>query len=88
MRLIGCVVLALAGLGCSHGPEPFGRMTPEAVQNRLGKPNVFIYDNNSRATYDDGHVPGARWVDYQKIQAGDLPSDKTSVLIFYCASEW
>ena len=86
-KLLLAIALALAA-ACSHGPEPFGRMTVEAVDARRAQANVFIFDNNSRATFDAGHVPGARWVDYQNIAASDLPANKEATLIFYCASDW
>ncbi len=83
------VIAVVAALGaCAHGPEPFGRLTPAEVSQKLGQPNVFVYDNNARATFASGHVPGARWVDHSNVQAADLPADKTATLIFYCANDW
>jgi rhodanese-related sulfurtransferase len=82
------MAVALAGGACAHGPEPFGRLTPAEVSQRLTQPNVFVFDNNSRSTFNRGHIPGARWVDHSNVQATDLPPDKTATLIFYCANDW
>ncbi|HZS40187.1 MAG TPA: rhodanese-like domain-containing protein [Polyangia bacterium] len=86
--LLSVMAVALAAGACSHGPEPFGRLTPADVSQKLGHPNVFVYDNNSRSTFDRAHVPGARWVDHSNVQAADLPADKNATLIFYCANDW
>ncbi len=67
--------------------EPFGRLSADEVAAKLGKPGVHVYDNNSRERYDTGHVPGATWLDYDKVTAASLPSDKGATLIFYCANE-
>jgi hypothetical protein len=85
---IAAMAMMLAGGACAHRPEAFGRLTPAEVSQKLTQPNVFVYDNNSRSTYDGGHIPGARWVDHSHVQAADLPADKTATLIFYCANDW
>ena len=38
--------------------------------------------------FERGHVPGAKWVEWNKVVAADLPSDRKASLIFYCANEW
>jgi rhodanese-related sulfurtransferase len=50
----------------------------------LGKEAVYIYDTNDRESYLKGHVPGARWVQYNGVTAADLPPAKDAKLIFYC----
>ncbi len=91
---------ALAALfGCDRG-EPdrvasrdavradgFGELTIDEVAARIGKPGVFIYDNNHREEWVAGHVPTATWVDYGKMTAADLPADRDATLIFYCHNE-
>jgi rhodanese-related sulfurtransferase len=90
MPLLQCsaLTLALVAGACAHGPEPFGRLTPAEVSQKLTQPNVFVVDNNSRASFDSGHVPGAHWIDHSNVQATDLPADKSATLIFYCANDW
>ncbi|HKA86117.1 MAG TPA: rhodanese-like domain-containing protein [Haliangiales bacterium] len=87
---IAAVVLVaiLGSAGChKSGPEAFGQLTVDQVADKLGKPGVFVYDNNPQERYAKGHVPGAKWVDYEEVSASDLPADKAATLIFYCANE-
>lgn len=67
--------------------EKFGRLTADEVEKRLGEKNLYLFDNNQREHFDEGHLPGARWVDYSHVTAADLPADKGATLIFYCANE-
>ena len=64
--------------------EPFGRLTVDQVERRLGKPGVLIVDGNSDETYHEAHVPGAKRLRSKTMTAADLPSDKDATLIFYC----
>jgi len=48
---------------------------------------IRVYDANSRETYDDGHLPGATWVESDSLTAGVLPAEKDAKLVFYCANE-
>ena len=52
-----------------------------------GKVALAIYDNNAQETYAKGHLPGAKWVDHKSVKAADLPADKSTTLVFYCANE-
>ncbi len=67
-------------------PQP--ALSLDEVEARLGTPGVYVFDANPRDMYDRAHVPGAKWVDFDKVSATDLPSDKQASLIFYCANEW
>lgn len=64
--------------------EPFGHLTVDQVERRLGKPGVLVVDGNSDETYHEAHVPGARRLYSKTMTAADLPSDKDATLIFYC----
>ena len=64
--------------------EPFGHLTVDQVERRLGKPGVLIVDGNGDETYHEAHVPGAKRLYSKTMTAADLPSDKDSTLIFYC----
>lgn len=66
--------------------EPFGRLTVDQVERRLGRPGVHVYDGNGDETYHEAHVPGAVRLYSKKMTAADLPSDKDATLIFYCAN--
>jgi len=72
--------------------ETFGRLTIEELDTKMaaakaGQLKLAIYDNNQRERFDKGHIPGARWVKFDSIQTGDLPADKETTLVFYCANE-
>ena len=79
---------AMLLLGCVAGAaEPFGRLTVDQVAAKLGQRGTHVYDDNDQERYAAGHVPGAKWLDYDHVTAPALPSDKGDTLIFYCANE-
>lgn len=72
--------------------EPFGLLTIPELEARMaaaraGTLALSIYDNNAAERFAQGHLPGARWVMYDAVTARDLPADKDTTLVFYCASE-
>ncbi len=72
--------------------EAFGRLTVPELEAKIaaaqsGKLKLAVFDNNGRDTYDQGHLPGAKWVLYDEIKASDLPTDKDTELVFYCYNE-
>jgi phosphoribulokinase len=72
--------------------EAFGRLTVAELEAKIaaaksGQLKLAVFDNNGRDTYDEGHVPTARWVQYDEIKATDLPADKDTQLVFYCYNE-
>jgi hypothetical protein len=91
-RAVRAVLLALAvtvvlGAGAARAAEPFGSLTVDETEQRLKQKNVFAYDCNPPDVFKHSRLPGARWVDYGKLTAHDLPTDKSATLIFYCANE-
>lgn len=93
LSVLVAAALALAGLtGCSRASSPSAELhalTVDEVAARVAANDskTFIYDNNPRDRYAKSHVPGAHWLDYDKVTASDLPADKGATLVFYCASE-
>lgn len=72
--------------------EAFGRLTIDDLQSKMdqakdGKVKLAIYDNNSKERFAKGHIPTAKWVKFDQIQATDLPADKETTLVFYCGGE-
>ena len=60
--------LFLAGsMGRSEAAGPLA--TFDEVQKRLGSPGLRLLDPRPRADYDQGHAPGAVWVDSKAAQA-------------------
>ena len=76
----------------SSKDEAFGRMSVDDVEAKLkeakeGKAAFYVFDNNAKSVFDKGHLPGAKWVDHENVQASDLPADKEATLVFYCSNE-
>jgi rhodanese-related sulfurtransferase len=92
-----CFVPACAEKGGDHAhgaakAEAFKRMTVDEVAAKIeeakaGKVKLHVFDNNAKDRFSKSHVPTATWVEYDKIQASDLPADKDATLVFYCGSE-
>ena len=61
-------------------------LTPAEVDKRRAEKNVYVFDNNRKERFDQGHVPGAKWVRPAEVTAAVLPADKTATLVFYCAN--
>jgi hypothetical protein len=88
-------VAALAFLGCSKNrvtappSEELKPLTVDEVATRIaaGDGKTFVYDDNSEDSWKAGHVPGAKWLDDEKVTAEALPPDKAATLIFYCHNE-
>jgi rhodanese-related sulfurtransferase len=81
------LALSLLLLALPAVADELPSLTVDEVASRVGKPNVYIFDVNSQTVYKNGHLPGARWAMYDRIDASTLPPDKDATLIFYCANE-
>jgi rhodanese-related sulfurtransferase len=46
---------------------------------------VTVIDVNSLASWQEAHVPGARHLDPDAIERGDLPQDAGAPVVFYCS---
>ena len=84
--------LAMVGFGyvrATASPPDLKALTVEEVAAKIalhdGK--TFIYDNNDKGTYAEGHVPTARWIAFNEVTAASLAPDKSANLVFYCAHE-
>ena len=87
-----CTTLAVAALlsgaaARATDKEEFGTLTVDQVAEHVAKGDASIFDNNDKDTWQKGHVPTAKWVDFKNVQASDLPQDKDRTLVFYCANE-
>jgi rhodanese-related sulfurtransferase len=63
--------------------DPVRIASVEEVASMLGKPGVAVFDANDEDVYRAGHVPGARFLP-ARFDAGALPADKGTLLVFYC----
>jgi hypothetical protein len=83
MRIL-CALLLLSGVASA---EEIPELTVQQVHQRLAEKNFYVFDNNPHDVWKDGHVPKAKWLDYNRVAAKDLPIDKNATLVFYCANE-
>jgi rhodanese-related sulfurtransferase len=82
-RFVG-LLLALAA-ATTVNAHPVSVLSLSEVRALMdGKQAVYIYDANDRESYLQGHIPGARWVQYNAVTAAVLPPAKDAKLIFYC----
>jgi len=98
-----CVSLAASAIACNKphhddhaaaepGKESFGKLSIDELESRMaaakaGKGKLAIYDNNQHDRYVQSRITTAKWVDFKNVQASDLPADKDTTLVFYCANE-
>ena len=47
--------------------------------------SLAVYDVNSKASWGEAHVPGARHLDPDAFERADLPADRAASLVFYCS---
>ena|ERR1043166_723155 len=90
--LIASVAVAFASgsrIASADSGKELQRLTVDQVATRLAAKDgkTFIFDNNSKESWTAGHVPGAKWLDDEKVTADALPPNKAATLIFYCHNE-
>ncbi|HET7827106.1 MAG TPA: rhodanese-like domain-containing protein [Anaeromyxobacter sp.] len=85
--LIFLAAAAATALGCAahRGNEPFSMVGTDEVQRMLSQPDVAVIDANPKDVFAKNHLPGARWYKSAAF-AQVLPADKSTRLVFYCAS--
>jgi hypothetical protein len=77
------------GAPAAHTAEAeLQRMTVDELAGMLTRNEpVTVVDNNGRARYEQGHIPGARWVGHDEVTAAALPADRNARVVFYCYNE-
>jgi len=60
-------------------------LSVSAVAARLGQPGFFVFDNNNESRWKRSHVRSAKNLDAHSYAAGELPTDKSATLVFYCS---
>ncbi len=81
-----------SGKGAASAHDAMGKMSVDELAAKMadakaGKLALFVYDNNHKERFDQSHIPGAKWLAFDKVSAADLPADKEATLVFYCANE-
>jgi 3-mercaptopyruvate sulfurtransferase SseA len=83
---VAAVAAVVAACATSRSGEPFTMVSMDQVARMIGDPKVAVIDANPREVYEGGHVPGARWYRSGPSLAAVLPADRSTKLVFYCAS--
>ena len=65
-------------------PEAGDLTVKEVAAMLKRKEPVFLFDDNSHDSYQKGHIPGAKWIQYDAVTAAQLPKSKDAKLVFYC----
>jgi rhodanese-related sulfurtransferase len=61
-------------------------ISPDALHQLIQNRQVTTLDVNSRQSWLQARVPGARNLDPVAYNEADLPQDKASALVFYCSN--
>jgi len=61
-------------------------ISPKALNQKIKAGSVTVFDVNSRHSWMEHRVPGAHNLDPGRFNESDLPSDKSSLLVFYCSN--
>jgi thiosulfate/3-mercaptopyruvate sulfurtransferase len=82
-RLGALALLAIPNLAPAADEKHVGSplITQEKLQERLKDPKVRLLDARPRAEYDQGHIPGAVWVDtraFQELSRAESIRDETA----------
>ena len=83
MLLATSLVLLFVSVASAQYPV----VSAQDVQSRIaGKKKAVLVDSRSPEEYRGGHISGAINIpaEQMKAQAGLLPKDKTTPVIFYC----
>jgi len=79
---------AEASSSATSSESAIKEMTADDVDKRIAANDAtfHVYDSNEKEVFDKNHVPGAKWVPFDKVTADMLPASKTDTLVFYCAN--
>lgn len=59
---------------------------PATLRRRMEDERIAIVDVNSRASWLEARIPGARHLDPESFLASDLPAEREHALVFYCSN--
>ncbi len=82
--LAALILLGASAPARAASADGFGELTLDQVDKLVAAKSADIFDNNSEERFAKSHVPGARWVAFNKVTSSDLPKDKERALVFYC----
>ena len=65
--------------------ERIAIVTPQEVDAlRKANAQAVVIDVNPKEIYDEGHVPGARWMRFDQADRSVLPTDRATPIVLYC----
>jgi rhodanese-related sulfurtransferase len=85
--VLAIAVVATAGI-VRAADKTYPDITHDELVAALQAKTVTLLDNNGTDSYKDGHIPTA--LNFQDVKgklASVLPSDKSSLIVAYCANE-
>jgi rhodanese-related sulfurtransferase len=59
---------------------------PPTLRRRMQSERIAIFDVNSRKSWLEARIPGARHLDPQTFAESDLPNERDQALVFYCSN--
>jgi hypothetical protein len=80
----GVALFACSARADANKSEGFGELTIDQVSDLIAKHEADVFDNNGKDEWASGHVPTAKWVQFNDVKASDLPQDHARKLVFYC----
>jgi len=85
--VLAIAVITTAGI-VRAADKTYPDITHEELVTALQARTVTLLDNNGTDSYKDGHIPTAlNFEEVQKSLASVLPSDKSALIVAYCADE-
>ena len=74
------LIITLMLVSCGASGSQKGHYLPNVISSRwladnLQDPDLVILHVGRKKTYDDGHIPGAVWVDFKSIQIKDAEKE-------------
>jgi rhodanese-related sulfurtransferase len=61
-------------------------VNPATLRQRMQSERIAIFDVNSRGSWLEARVPGARHLDPETFLESDLPAERDHTLVFYCSN--
>jgi rhodanese-related sulfurtransferase len=59
---------------------------PATLRRRMQSERIAILDVNSRGSWLEARIPGARHLDPETFLESDLPAERDHALVFYCSN--
>ena len=61
-------------------------ISPAELHGRIEGGSVAVFDVNSQDSWRKARVPGAKNLDPVQFGESDLPTDRNSLVVFYCSN--